>query len=147
MPPIVDKATWETAQAQIQENSKFSRRNNKRHQYLLRGLIRCPRCGGTYTGYAQHAYRGYRCNRVHWASSSTGQKCPPGAIAAQPVEDAVWAAVAEALRRPELLVEEYQRRLAESGSVTDLEFEQKQVSLALKRVTGRGDRITDAYLN
>jgi site-specific DNA recombinase len=63
------------------------------------------------------------------------------------VEDAVWAAVAEALRRPELLVGEYQRRLVESGSVTDLEFEQKQVSLALKRVTGREDRITDAYVN
>ena len=147
VPPIVDKATWEAAQAQIQENSKFSRHNNKRHQYLLRGLIRCPRCGGTYTGYAQHAYRGYRCNRAHWASSSTGKKCPPGAFAAQPVEDAVWAAVSEALRRPELVVEEYQRRLAESGSVTDLEFEQKQISLALKRVTGREDRITDAYVN
>ena len=38
VPPIVDKATWEAAQAQIQENSKFSRRNNKRHQYLLRGV-------------------------------------------------------------------------------------------------------------
>ena len=37
--------------------------------------------------------------------------------------------------------------MAESGSVTDLEFEQKQVSLALKRVTGREDRITDAYVN
>ena len=147
VPPIVDQTTWKAAQAQMQENSRFSSRNNKLHQYLLRGLICCPRCGGAYTGYVQRGTRGYKCNRAHWASSSTGQKCPPGAIPAQPVEDAVWDAVADALRRPELLIEEYQRRLVESGSVTDLEFERKQVSIALKRVKGREDRITDAYVN
>ena len=106
VPAIVDEATWQAAQAQLIENSLHSRRNNKRNQYLLRGLIRCPRCGGTYTGSVQHGHRGYRCNRAHWASSSTGKRCPPGAIPAEPVEEAVWAAVQDALQRPEVLIEE-----------------------------------------
>lgn len=54
VPDIVDVGTWEAAQAQLRDNALHSRRNNKRHQYLLRGLIRCPRCGGTYTGAFQH---------------------------------------------------------------------------------------------
>ena len=148
VPPLVDEATWQAAQAQLVENGLYSRRNNKpEHQYLLRGLIRCPRCGGTYTGYVQHGHKRYRCNRAHWASSSTGKRCPPGAIPADPVEEAVWEAVQDALQRPEVLVEEYTRRLEASGSATDLEFERKQAALAVKRVKAQEDRVTDAYVN
>lgn len=147
VPPIVDEATWQATQAQLEENGLYSRRNNKRHQYLLRGLIRCPRCGGTYTGYVQHGSRGYRCNRAHWTTSSTGKRCPPRAIAAAPVEQAVWEAVKEAFQKREVLEAEYHRRLAESGSSSDLELQRKQVALALKKVKAQEDRVTDAYIN
>ena len=50
VPALVDEATWQAAQAQLLANSQYSRRNNGRHQYLLRDLVRCPRCGGSYTG-------------------------------------------------------------------------------------------------
>ena len=76
VPVIVDEATWQTAQIQLAENRRNSRRNNQRHQYLLRGLVRCPRCGGNYTGYVQHGSRGYRCGRANWTVSSTGHRCP-----------------------------------------------------------------------
>ena len=147
VPPLVGEATWQAAQAQLVENGLHFRRNNKRHQYLLRGLIRCPRCGGTYTGSVQHGHRGYRCNRVHWTASSTGKRCPPGAIPADPVEEVVWEAVRDALQRPEMLVEEYTRRLEASGSATKLEFERKQAALAVKRVKAQEDKVTDAYVN
>jgi site-specific DNA recombinase len=105
VPEIVDAATWEAAQAQLQENARMAPRNNKRNQYLLRGLIRCPRCGSTYTGYAVRGkFRGYRCNRTDSTTSSTGKRCTPGGIPAQPVEDTVWEAVSEALQQPEVLV-------------------------------------------
>ncbi len=147
VPSIVKETLWEAAQEQLRQNSLHSPRNNKRHEYLLRGLIRCPRCGGTYTGYVQHGYRGYKCGRAHWANSSTGKRCPPGAFSAQPVEDAVWDAVTEALRQPQLLVEEYQSRLAQAASPESVEAERKRVALALKRVKGQEDRVTDAYIN
>ena len=46
-PAIVDQTLWERAQLQLQKNSLYSRRNNKRHNYLLRSLIRCSHCGST----------------------------------------------------------------------------------------------------
>ncbi len=47
---IIDRPTWERAQLQLQENSRLSLRNNKCHEYLLRGLIRCGNCGRAYAG-------------------------------------------------------------------------------------------------
>ena len=49
-PVIVDESLWALAQGRLRQISAFSRRNNKRHKYLLPGLIRCPRCGSSYTG-------------------------------------------------------------------------------------------------
>ncbi len=146
VPPLVDKATWEAAQAQLLANSQYSKRNN-RHQYLLRGLVRCPRCGGNYTGYTQRGSRGYRCNRSHWGSSSTGQKCAPGAVPAAALEAAVWSAVTNAIQEPQVLVEEYQRLLEASSSGTGLEHEGQQVALAMKRARLQEDRVTQAYVD
>ena len=147
VPPIVDQATWEAAQVQLEENSRYSRRNNQKYQYLLRGLIRCPRCGGNYSGYVQHGSRGYRCARANWTVSSTGQRCPPGSIPAQPVEDAVWEAVKGAIQQPQVLKAEYARRLVATGSANQLELEGKQIVLALTRLKSQEDRVTDAYIN
>jgi site-specific DNA recombinase len=147
IPPIVDEAIWEAAQRQLVDNALHSRRNNKRHQYLLRGLIRCPRCGGTYTEAFQHGQRFYRCGRTDPTISSTGRRCPPGAFRAGPVEQAVWETVADALRSPEVLVQEYQRRLSQAASPQSLEAERRHVSLALRRVKAQEDRVTDAYIN
>jgi len=147
VPPLVDEATWQAAQVQLAANSLYSRRNNRRHQYLLRGLVCCPRCGGSYTGYTQRGYRGYRCNRVHWGSSSTGQRCSSGAVPASSLEKAVWSAVAGALQNPEILLEEHLSLLESSNSATELEHERKQVKLGLKQAQAQEDRITQAYVN
>ena len=147
VPAIVDEPTWNAVQEQLRQNSLHSPRNNKRHQYLLRGLIRCPRCGGAYTGHFQHGYRGYRCQKHDPAVSSTGERCRPGAVLAQPVEDAVWDAVTEALQQPELLADEYRRRLVNADNGESRDGERKQLGVALKRVKAQEDRITDAYIN
>lgn len=44
IPAIVDEATWEAAQKQLQENKNFASRNLK-HDYLLNGLVTCAKCG------------------------------------------------------------------------------------------------------
>ena len=150
VPPIVDDPTWQAAQDQLAENSLHSRRNNKRHQYLLRGLIRCPRCGGAYTGYYNNTargYRGYRCQNRDPSISSTGKRCKPGFVSAGPLEDAVWEAVTEALRQPEVLAEEYRRRAEAAVDLEKVDVERKQLAVALKRVKTQEDRVTDAYIH
>ena len=85
--------------------------------------------------------------RPHSANSSTGQRCTPGAVSAQPVEDAVWEAVTGALQPPKVLVEEYRTRLARAATPESVEEERKHVTLALKRLKAQEDRVTDAYIN
>ena len=135
--------TWQAAQVQLTANSLYSSRNNRRHQYLLRGLVRCPRCGGTYTGYTRRGYSAYRCNRVHWGSSSTGQKCSSGTIPASSLEKAVSGA----LQSPETLLDGHRSLLETSNSANALEHERKQVKLGLKQTQAQEDRITQAYVN
>ena len=147
VPLIISDEMWSAARTQLVENAKYSRRNNSKNKYLLRGLIKCPRCGGSYTGHTQPGYRSYRCINHDHAISSTGIRCRPGSVSGPMVEAAVWEAVSEALRQPEVLAEEYRKRLDTSGSADDLEFEEKQVAIALKRIKAREDRVTDAYVN
>ncbi|MCL5265483.1 MAG: recombinase family protein [Chloroflexi bacterium] len=72
VPAIVDEITWEAAQRQLRENSLYSPRHNTHHSYLLRGLIRCPRCGGAYVGGFARGRRYYRCSRTEPLAAKDG---------------------------------------------------------------------------
>lgn len=54
---LVDRQTWEMAQELRQQNKQFSRRN-KKHDYLLSGLIRCA-CKRVMRGEFFSIYQGY----------------------------------------------------------------------------------------
>ena len=53
----------------------------------------------------------------------------------------------DALKRPDLLAEEYTRRIEQSGAVDTVEYERKQITLAMGRLRTQEDRITEAYVN
>ena len=78
--------------------------------------------------------------------SSTGQRCPPGTVAAQPLEDAVWDAIAEAIGNPQLLAEEYQRRAEQERQPDTAASERKRLQADIKQVSVAQDRVTDAYI-
>jgi site-specific DNA recombinase len=40
-PPIIDQETWEQAREQLRRNKERAPRNNKKHDYLLKGLLVC----------------------------------------------------------------------------------------------------------
>ncbi len=147
VPVIVAEAQWGAAQLQLGANSRYAARNNTRHPYLLRGLVRCAACGGSYVGFTDRGHRGYRCGRTAPTVSSTGQRCRAGRLPGQELEETVWALVTEALRQPKLLVADYERRRAEDGSATAPELARKQLTLALKRGQQQEDRLTVAYMD
>lgn len=55
--------------------------------------------------------------------------------------------MAKALQHPEVLAQEYERRLNELTKPDGYNVEWKQLSLALKRIKVQEDRLTDGYLN
>ena len=126
VPQIIDDETWNAAQRQMVLNAQRSGRNNKRHKYLLRGMIKCPRCGGSYSGAVSHGVRRYRCSATDRKVSSTGRVCSPGSFKADPVETLVWDAISDALQSPELLKTQFQSQLEDLSSEDRL-------------VAGRGD--------
>jgi site-specific DNA recombinase len=53
VPAIVSEATWKKAQENLQAHFLFNVRSAK-SQYLLRGMIRCGKCGRNYIGMASN---------------------------------------------------------------------------------------------
>lgn len=45
VPRIVGDKIFERCRRQLEENKKFSPRNNKKYEYLLTGLVHCKQCG------------------------------------------------------------------------------------------------------
>ena len=145
-PAIVDRETWERAQAQLRQNALHSPRNNKRFQYLLKGLVRCGSCDRPLTGQSQNGRSYYRHNRgeTPWLQEPCVQKRGYDRDTLEPL---VWEAMADALQSPDVLAQEYQRRRLQSEVPDYLETQEKRVDLVLRRVKVQEGRLIDAYKN
>src|SRR5262249_39766426 len=51
VPVVVDSETWKLAKTQLAKNRERATRNNQRHDYLLRSLLVCGRCGRRMVGF------------------------------------------------------------------------------------------------
>lgn len=99
IPAIVSRKDWEMAQEQANRNKKLSLRNTK-HNYLLRGLIRCAACGHSMIAYTRSGkrkngpdktYSYYSCITKESNSYATSsERCICRRIPAQELDCAVW---------------------------------------------------------
>lgn len=96
VPPIISIAQWEAARKQMSFNSKIALRNAK-HEYLLRGIVKCKRCGrtmvGSYTPNTGISY--YRCPNGH--SRPGYEHCPQKDIRVDVLDFAVWEYILEVM--------------------------------------------------
>jgi site-specific DNA recombinase len=91
VPAIIDDATFEAVQRQLDRNRELSPRNKKRDYHLRGGRLRCGRCGRAMTGGAYRGTRRYRCSSLGQVLDLEG-RCY-GQLKAEDVEPQVWAAV------------------------------------------------------
>ena len=108
-PAIIATETWEKAQAVLKSNSLWADRNSKR-DYLLRGLIKCGRCGHSFCGYCAHStkqgeIRYYRCNRNGQRGQLLSEACSVPSIPADIIENFVWAQIVDFIQKPEKVTE------------------------------------------
>jgi site-specific DNA recombinase len=109
VPPIIDQMTFQAAQVQLARNAQTSRRNRKYEQLFIGERLRCGQCGRGMSGYQNgQGVRAYRCTRHPYQAQDVPHT--RRALAALPVETAVWRAVETALRNPALIAQELQRR-------------------------------------
>jgi site-specific DNA recombinase len=106
VPAIIDESLFERVQAAVARNRSFAKRNNRRFNYLLRGLLRCRGCGCAMCGTPGRNKPYYRCSgRAHDRSKGVSCRCEQGNILAGPIDDLVWAEVSRLVANPELIRE------------------------------------------
>lgn len=141
---IIDRETFERAQRQLKINSALSPRNTK-HQYLLRGLVECAKCGSPFFGAPCHGRLFYRCgNRSR--TFPLPRECRAKMVGAPKLEDTVWDEVCKALKNPALIIKQVQQKQERilkgkkslEESITDIEKK-------LEKVSEEENRILDAY--
>ena len=115
VPAIVDEKMFDFTQQRLKDNIKFAPRNNKKHDYLLSGLLRCKTC--SYSIYGKPASNSkykrlyYRCMGQDGHRWPGGRVCSGHPIRTEALDDLVWGSIKSLLLTPETIVEEYQRRL------------------------------------
>ncbi|MDH4138618.1 MAG: recombinase family protein, partial [Anaerolineae bacterium] len=141
VPALVEQAVWKQAQERLKMNQQFAPRNNKRHFYLLRGLLVCGICGRTLVGRTS-------AGQVYYSCSNRGKNRNPDvaphscSVAGNIVEPLVWEAVSDLLRAPMLLADAWQSQgEAEAASPDEMDRLQAR-QRALER---QWTRVLDAF--
>ena len=124
VPAIVDADTWYRAQETLKRNLAFSKRNSRR-KYLLRGLVKCGRCGRSYVGAHYVTAAGeerhyYSCIRRQSNEKYHSARCPNPSLSWQ-YEGQIWADVDAWLDDPGPVLEDLANQLQdEADEVVDL---------------------------
>src|SRR3954453_22107280 len=148
VPAIVDREQFERAQERLAYNHRMARRNNRVHDYLLRGLVSCGHCRRACSG--RHVWRGYDyhvCRTKTQASAqSPGEHCPTRHIPGRPLEELVWRDLCEVLAAPEMVAHAMER--ARGGHWVPQEMQARRANLrrARRALNQQIERLTEAYL-
>jgi site-specific DNA recombinase len=124
VPAIVSEESWNKAQANLRAHFLFGTRGS-RNQYLLRGLIKCGRCGYTYVGIAANRPNGkrefyYQCNGAHTpAIYRPNGRCDAKSVRGDHLEQQVWADLQAFLRNPRPVLVQLQARLESDTKGSD----------------------------
>ena len=158
VPAIVEEALFEVVQEQLEENRKAARTRRRGASYLLQGLVMCPRCKHAFYGKPVRNKRGekvihyayYRCIGTD-AYRFGGQRiCDNKQVRTDTLEAAVWEEVKHLLKRPEHIIEEYQKRLSglsdkpEHREHKELEKQCGKIGKAINRLI---DSYAEGYIN
>jgi site-specific DNA recombinase len=148
VPAIVERDQFERAQERLAYNQRMARRNNRVHEYLLRGLVSCGHCRRACAG--RHVWRGYDyyvCRtRTQSSPQSPGERCPTRHIPGGPLEELVWRDLCEVLAAPAMIAHAMER--ARGGHWRPQEMQARRANLRRARagLHQQVERLTEAYL-
>ena len=137
-PAIISQELFDAAQKQLQINRNKTV-NTTLHEYLLRGHLRCCRCGRGYTGGIhsrivkgkRYAKRRYRCmGKVRL--NSPFNRCDNRNWMADKLEALVWAELEHYLSDKDLIKNELEKQRQNAGKVSGFEAELESIERQLK---------------
>ncbi len=130
-PAIISQEVFDAAQRQLQVNRAKTMPQTK-HEYLLRGHLRCRQCGRSYVGSNIHQ-RYYRCTGK-LKLIAPFERCGNKSWSADKLEAIVWAELARYLSDRDLIISELEQQRQEANQLSVFETELQQVERRFKAV-------------
>jgi site-specific DNA recombinase len=148
VPAVVSQAHFDEVQAKLATNRSFAQRNNTAHQYLLRALVSCGRCGLACVARAVNGRNFYYvCNgKRHRPVSHRATCCPARYVPAGPLDALVWQDLCALLSEPEPLAMTVARAHGGSWLPQELLARRETLQRGQAHLRQQLERLTDAYL-
>jgi site-specific DNA recombinase len=148
VPAVVSQEMFDRVQDKLSLNQQTSPRNNKAHQYLLRGLVSCGQCRLSATARTVHAtYQYYVCRgRSNALRIAQGQRCTARFAPATQLDELVWQDLCTVLTHPEAIA--YALERAHGGHWVPQELRARMAALrqASKQMERQQEHLLEAYL-
>ena len=115
VPAIISEDIYNRTRERLEENKRFSPRNNTKFEYLLSGLLRCQECGyalyGKSTSNSKYKRCYYRCAGQDGHRWTNGRVCSSHPVRVEALDDLVWDQTRRLIEQPELVLKEYAARI------------------------------------
>ena len=147
VPQIIEREQWEAAQRLLEKNARTSPRNNKKNEYMLRGLVICGVCGSMSPGYVSNKKTYYSCGAKRNKNFTTKPHDDQRVIVDhKKLDNAVWQGLTELLYDPEQLQAQVESRLERKQSYADLpNAKLEKLEREFAKLAAQEARILDAY--
>ena len=148
VPAIIDQETFDAAQRRLDQNKQMARRNNKTHDYLLRGLVSCGRCKLSSTGRSLHGgYHYYVCRgRSDLLRAAKGERCTARYAPAKALDELVWQDLCHIISDPTVITHELQRARSGEWLPQALQARVKTLQDTLAQLERQQARLLEVYL-
>ena len=115
VPPISSPRLFARAGRQLEAHKRQASRNNKRYEDVLRGRLRCQRCGyalyGKPVAAPTNPRRDYRCRGQDGHRWAQGRVCAGHPMRVEVGDESGWEHTQEFIQHPEVILQEYRRRV------------------------------------
>jgi site-specific DNA recombinase len=148
VPAIVSQEIYDAAQQRLDENKHMCRRNNHRHNYLLRGLVSCGQCllacsGRVVSpGYSYYTCRGCR-DPLRIAH---GERCTARYAPSQALDSLVWEDLCKIISTPELITRALERAQSGEWLPQALQSRKETLTKSLNQLESQQERLLEVYL-
>jgi site-specific DNA recombinase len=147
VPAIIEQEMFDAAQARLDQNKQMARRNNKSHDYLLRGLVSCGQCKLSSNGRTVGKYHYYKCRgRTDALRTAKGERCTARYAPSQALDTLVWEDLCQLITNPHLITHELERAQAGEWLPQALQAKHNTVRQALVRLERQQERLLEVYL-
>ncbi len=153
VPQYIDEATFEKIQICLNANKKQSGRPSD--NYLLKGIVRCGRCGASVSGgvtsvthKGTHVY--YTCTRKSkkafiYETGAANSVCRGSNWRTDMVDSIVWKEITTIIENPKHLIDKMLARVSDKNKINEMNVKRESIKKDLAAKVKSKDRYVDLY--